>query len=180
MYPTDILIFISQPLCSIHLKPILYRTVSTTAVDEVPLIRSRANAATIAAQCCTTALRLAFIVLEEKQIVGADFHWRAAQRNIRGSSTPTTGSRREIRSNVHTIVRSNRRSRKSRTWGLLRNQIIHEPLTNGLGPVRHSKEHADICQKQDRQHDYKIRSTGSHSTRCNYFSFNKTVSSTNG
>jgi len=73
----------------IRLKPILHSPIATTAVDEVPLVRSRADTATIAAQRRATALRLALIVLEDEQIIGAELHRRAAQRDIRRGSAPT-------------------------------------------------------------------------------------------
>ena len=78
--------------------------VTTTAINQIPLGRRRANAATIAAQRGTTALRLALVVLEDKEIVGArSIDIRAHERLIRECGPPTLI---RILANTHAIVRS--------------------------------------------------------------------------
>jgi hypothetical protein len=59
----------------LFLKAVLYSSVTATAIDKVALIWCRANAATITCIGRTTALGLALIVLEHKEIVGAEVEW---------------------------------------------------------------------------------------------------------
>lgn len=59
------------------LKSILYGAIATTSVDKVPLFRSCAHTSTIAAESCTTALWLALIILEKKQVIGTNLYGRA-------------------------------------------------------------------------------------------------------
>jgi hypothetical protein len=67
-----------------------HHTVSTTCVDEITLLGAGADTSSIAAKRRTTALRLALVILEHKEIVRAYFNLWAIERLIWPRVTPIT------------------------------------------------------------------------------------------
>jgi hypothetical protein len=59
------------------LEAVFNRPVATTHVNQLTLLRGRADAATITRERGTTALRLALVIFEHEEIVGANLKGRA-------------------------------------------------------------------------------------------------------
>ena len=67
-------------------------SVATASRDQLTLLRGRADATTTARERRTAALRLALVVLEDKQRVGARLKLRAHQLLIRSGVAPRTNA----------------------------------------------------------------------------------------
>ncbi len=63
-------------LTETNLETVFYSSITTSGIDEIPLVRRRAHATGVAGKGRTTALGLALVVLEHEQIVRAQLEGR--------------------------------------------------------------------------------------------------------
>ena len=115
--------------------------VATARGNKVTLLRRRTDAAATAAERSRAALRLALVVLEQKEIVGTDLNLGTQQRLIRRRSAPV---RQTIRRLLHDIVvRANRLVVVTRGRRIVQHVINESLRTNRV--VRESVDHQEIC-----------------------------------
>jgi len=65
-----------------------HRTITPTSCNQCALLRCRADASTVATEGTTAALRLALVVLEEEEGIGAGLKLGAHHRFIRSIVLP--------------------------------------------------------------------------------------------
>lgn len=144
---------------SVLLHGLLYSAIATAGVDKVALLGSSAHAAAAATETGPTALRLALVVLENEQAVGADLELGAQQRLIGGLLAPlrhtTLGHLLQVVVDANGLV------------SLTGLGSIGGPVGKGLtgrymGRIIHiALQHEDVGYQQQTEHDeYKCNPRG--------------------
>ena len=129
--------------------------VATAARDHIALLGRCADAAGTAAERRRAAFRLALVILENEQIVGAEFNFRAEQRLIGRRAAPVAQT---IRRALHHIVVSPNRL-IAVTLGRAAQHIIRE----ALAVVGVSTEHQIVGDQEEGQaHKHESNPSGKH------------------
>jgi len=88
------------------------QSVAAAGINQVALIRSRADTATVAAERGIAALGFALVVREQEEVILIDYNGGTIQGHIGHPGTETLSGRRQSRSHVDTIVGADRGRRK--------------------------------------------------------------------
>lgn len=135
----------------LKLDGLLHSAVAATGVDEVALLRGGANAATAATETGPAALRLALVVLEDEEAIGANLELGAQQRLIGGLLAPLGHT--ALRRLLQVVVDTNGLVSLTGLGG------IGDPVGKRLarrymGSIVHvSLEHQDVGHQQQTKHD---------------------------
>jgi hypothetical protein len=128
-------------------------TVSTTAVDQITLLRSGADTSTTAAESGATALGLALVVLKDEHVIGTRL--RSEKGFVGGSVAPLRQS--VFGCLAKTIVRSDGLVVRSCRSSIGGGKVVYKTLVNHtkfvVGIVGKSGKHQDVCQQEKAEHD---------------------------
>ncbi len=132
------------------LHGLLHGAVTATGVDEIALGGGGAYATATAAEAGTAALRLALVVFEDEEVVGAEFHFGTQQGLIGGLFAPfghtALGHLLQIVINTNSLI----------TGASIRGigGPVHEGFARGhmSGVIHIATQHENIGQQEQTEH----------------------------